>query len=135
MAHDIEDRDKNSWWSRKTNPTNLRSFTNTPIQNVGTLYCDIECNGWNAGRADLIVVPNNLRGIIGRDLLQWLGMQVNQQPSPRSEGKHVAMIQNLEGQKLKIEISKNFHNLIKKIGRSKAHTVKSKFRTNVTPVH
>ena len=23
MAHEIEDRDKNSWWSRKTNPTNL----------------------------------------------------------------------------------------------------------------
>ena len=43
MAHEIEDRDKNSWWSRKTNPTNLRSFTNTPIRNVGTLYCDIEC--------------------------------------------------------------------------------------------
>ena len=37
MAHEIEDRDKNSWWSRKTNPTNSRSFTNTPIRNVGTL--------------------------------------------------------------------------------------------------
>ena len=57
IAHEIEDRDKNSWWSRKTNPTNLCSFTNTPIRNVGTLYCDIECNGWNAGRADLIMVP------------------------------------------------------------------------------
>ena len=107
MAHDIENRDKNSWWSRKTNPTNLRSFTNTPIENVGTLYCDKECNGWNAGRADLIVVPNNHRAIIGRDLFQGLGIQVNQQPSPSAEGKQVAMIQNPEGQNLKIEIAKN----------------------------
>ena len=83
MTHEIEDRDKNSWWSRKTNPTNWRSFTNTPIRNVGILYCDIECNGWNAGRADLIVVPNNHRAIIGRDLFQGLGIQVNQQPSPK----------------------------------------------------
>ena len=32
MAHEIEERDKNSWWSRMTNPTNLRSFSNTPIK-------------------------------------------------------------------------------------------------------
>ena len=135
MAHEIEDRDKNSWWSRKTNPTNLRSFTNTPIRNVGTLYCDIECNGWNAGRADLIVVPNNHREIIGRDLFQRLRIQVNQQPSPKSEGKKIALIQNVEGQNLKKEISKKFPNLIRRIGRSKTHTVKSKFKTNFTPVH
>ena len=58
MARETELRDKNSWWSRKTNPINLRSFTNTPIKNKGTVYCDIEFNEWNAGRADLIVVPN-----------------------------------------------------------------------------
>ena len=97
MAYEIEDRDKNSWWSRKTNPTNLRSFTNTPVRNVGTLYCDIECNGWNAGRADLILVPNNHRAIIGGDLFQGLGIQVDQQPSPKSEGKQIALIQNVEG--------------------------------------
>ena len=135
MAHEIEDREKNSWWSRKTNPTNLRSFTNTQIRNVGTLYCDIECNCWNAGRADLIVVPNNHRAIIGRDLFQGLGIQVNQQHSPRAEGKQVAMIQNLEGQNLKIEIAKKFPNLIKRIGRSKNLTVKSKFKTNFTLIH
>ena len=74
MAHEIEDRDKISWWSRKTNPINLQSFTNTPIRNVGTLYCDIECNGWNAGRSDLKVVPNSHRAINGRDLFQGLGI-------------------------------------------------------------
>ena len=60
------------------------------------------------------MVPNKHRAIIGRDLFQGLGIQVNQQSSPGAEGKQVAMIQNLEGQNLKIEIAKNFPNLIKK---------------------
>ena len=135
MAHEIEERDKNSWWSRKTNPTNLRSFTNTPIKNKGTVYCDVQCNGWNAGRADLIVVPNNHRALIGRDLFQGLGIQVNQQTSPKAEGKNVAMIENLDNQNLKQVIAKHFPGLIKRIGRSVNHTVKSKFKTNFTPIH
>ena len=31
-----QQRDKNIWWSRKKNSTNLRSFTNPPLRNVGT---------------------------------------------------------------------------------------------------
>ena len=89
MALEIENRDKNSWWSCRTNPTNLRSFTNTPIRNVGTLYSDIECNGWNTGRADLIVVANNHRAITGRDLFQGLGYQVNQQSPPRTKDDNI----------------------------------------------
>ena len=87
MAREIEDRDKNSCWSRKTNPTNLRSFTITPIKNKGTMYCDVQCNGWNAGRAHLIVVPNNHGALIVRYYFQGLGIQINQQSSPNSEGK------------------------------------------------
>ena len=65
MAKDIEARDGNTWWSRTTNPVKLKSYNNTPIKNLGTLYCDIECNGWRAGRADIIVVPNKHRAIVG----------------------------------------------------------------------
>ena len=135
MAREIEVRDKNSWWSRRTNPVNLRSFTNTPIRNRGTLYCDVECNEWNAGRADLIVVPNNHRALIGRDLFQGLGIQVNQQTSPTAEGNNFAMIENQNNKSLKQEIAKQFPGLIKRIGRSVNHPVKSKFKTNFTPVH
>ena len=127
MAQEIEERDKSSWWSRKTNPTNLRSFTNTPIKNKATVYCDVQCNGWNAGRADLIVVPNNHRALVGRHLFQGLGIQVNQQTSPKLEGKNVAMRENLDSQNLKQLIAKQVPGLIKRIGRSVNHTVKSKF--------
>ena len=51
------------------------------------------------------MVPNNHRAIIGRDLFQGLGIQVNQQPSPKSEGNQIALIQKFEGQNLKTEIS------------------------------
>ena len=44
IAKDIEARDSNTWWSRMTNPVKIKSYTNTPIKNLGTLYCDIECN-------------------------------------------------------------------------------------------
>ena len=45
------------------------------------------------------------------------------------------MIQNLEELNLKIEIANKFPNLIKRIGRAKNHTVKSKLKTNFTPIH
>ena len=115
MAREIKDRDKNSWCSRKTNPTNLRSFTNTAIKNKGTMYCDVQCNEWNAGRADLIVVPNNHRALIGRDLFQRQGIQVNPQSSPNSEGKNVALIEIQNSKNLKQEIAKQFLGLITRI--------------------
>ena len=78
MAKDIEARDSNTWWSRSTNQFKLKSYTNTPIKNLGTLYCDIECNGWRTGRADIIVVPNKHRAIVGRDLFKTLGIHLKQ---------------------------------------------------------
>ena len=45
------------------------------------------------------------------------------------------MIENLDSQNLKQLIAKQFPGLVKRIGRSINHTVKSKFRTNFTPIH
>ena len=81
------------------------------------------------------MVPNNHRALIGQDLFQGLGIQVDQQPSPTSEGKNVAMIENQNNKSLKQEIAKQFPGPIKRIGRSVNHTVKSKFKTNFTQVH
>ena len=86
ISKEIADRDSNTWWSHTTNPVQLRSYTNDPIHNKGTLYSDIQCNGWNAGRADLIVVPMSHRAIIGRDLFQALGITLQQQDPTNLEG-------------------------------------------------
>ena len=49
MAKDIEARNSKTWWSRTTNPMKLKSYTDTPIENLRTLYCDIECNAGHHG--------------------------------------------------------------------------------------
>ena len=135
MAKDIEARDSNTWWSRTTNPMKLKSYTDTPIKNLGTLYCDIECNGWKAGRGDIIVVPNKHRAIVGRDLFKPLGIQLKQHDSPTSTGKNINSIDNPQPLTLKEEIATKYKNLTTRIGRSKHHKVKSLFKSNYTPVH
>ena len=135
MAKDIEARDSNTWWSRTTNPVQLKSYTNTPIKNLGTLYCDIECNGWRAGRADIIVVPNKHRAIVGRDLFQPLGIHLKQKDSPNAQGKNIDSIEITSTCPIKREVATKYKNLTTRLGLSKNHKVKSKFKSNFTPVH
>ena len=135
MAKDIEARDSNTWWSRTTNPVQLKSYTNTPIKNLGTLYCDIECNGWRAGRANIIVVLNKHRAIVGRDLFQPLGTHLKQEDSPNAQGKNIDSIDKMSTSPIKREVATKYKNLTTRLGRSKNHKVKFKFKSNFTPVH
>ena len=135
MSGEIEIRDSNSWWSQTTNPTQLRSYTNDPIKNKGTKYSDIQCNGWYAGRADLIVVSNNQRAITGRDLFQALGITLQQQTPSSPEGKNILNITTTSACLLKNEMSTVYKNLTTRIGRSINQKVKLKFKTTFTPVH
>ena len=128
MANDIEARDGNNWWSRTTNPVKLKIYTNTPIKNLGTLYCDIECNGWRAGRADTIVVPNMHRAKMGRDLFKPLGIHLKQHDSPFSDGRNVNSIKKTSTCPIKREVATKYKNLTTKLGRSKHHKVKSQFK-------
>ena len=111
----------------------LKSYTDTTIKNLGTLY--IECNGGKTGRADIIVVPNKHRAIVGRDLFRPLGIQLKQHDSPKSTGKNINSIDNPQPLTIKEEISTKCKNLTTRIGRSKHHKVKSLFKSNYTPVH
>ena len=103
MAKEIEARDSNTWWSRTTNPVQLKSYTNTPITNLGTLNSDIECNGWRAGRPDLIVVPKKHRAIVGRDLFKPLGIHLKQEDSPNAQGKNIDSIEIMSTCPIKVE--------------------------------
>ena len=105
MPKDIEARDSNTWWSRKTTPVQLKSYKETPIKNLGTLYCDIECNGWKAGRGDIIVVPNEHRAIVGRDLFKPLGIQLKLNDSSKSEGKNINSIDLTQIHTIKEEVA------------------------------
>ena len=105
------------------------------MKNLGTLYCDIECNNWKTGRADIIVVPNKHRAIVGRDLFRPLGIQLKQHDSPTSTGKNINSIDDPQPLTIKEEIATKYKNLTIRIGRSTHHKVKSLFKSNYTPVH
>ena len=91
MARETKETHGNAWWNHTTNRTQLRSSNDSPIQNLGTLYCEIESNGWNGCRVDLIVVPNNHRALIGRDLFGSLEISLSQMDSnsDKSNGKQI----------------------------------------------
>ena len=72
IAQEIESHNSSAWWSRQPNSMKLKSFNNSPIKNLGTVYCEVKSNGWNGGRVDLIVVPNSHRAIIGKYLFKIL---------------------------------------------------------------
>ena len=132
MAKDIEARDRNTWWSGTINPVKLKSYTDNPIKNLGTLYSDIECNGWKARRADIIVVPNKHRAIIGRDLFKPLGIKLTQHDSPTSTGESINSINTFQTPTIKEEVENKYKNLTTTIGRSIHHKVKSQFKSNYT---
>ena len=129
MAKEIKEWDSNTWWSHTKSPVQLRSYTNDPIHNKGTLCSDLQCNGWNSGRTDLTVVPNSHQAIISRDLFQTLGITLQQQDPKNLEGK---VINNTCP--LKQEIATKNKNLTNRIGRSVNHKVKSKFKSYYTPI-
>ena len=105
IAEEIKSHDNSAWWSRHPNSIRLKSFNNSPFQNLGTLYCAVQWNGWNDERVDLIVVLNSNRAIIGRDFFKSLGLRLYQQSSNSedsdtpSEGKHVLNVQTLDDTK------------------------------------
>ena len=134
MTKDIEERDINTW-SRTINPVQRKSYTDTPIKNLATLDCDFECNRWREGRADVIVVPNKHREMVGRDMFKPLRIHFKQKDSPNAEGKNINSIDSTPTCPIRKDLAIKYKNLTTRVGRSIDDKVKSYFRTNYTPVH
>ena len=47
IAQQIELHDISAWWSRQPNSRKLKSFNNSPIKKLGTMFCDVQSDGWN----------------------------------------------------------------------------------------
>ena len=74
IAQEIELHESFAWWNRQPNSMKLKSFNNSPIEHLGTMFCDVQSDGWNGGRVDLIVVPKSHGAIIGGDFFRKLGI-------------------------------------------------------------
>ena len=130
MTDSIFSQDLNSKWIRETNPKQLKNFSNEPIQTLGILQTSIRSNNWYANPVETQVVTNGHRPLLGRDLFRALGLSIQQS----NNSKTVNQVDQ-EYCPIKKQIATDFPDLISRIGKSKVHTVRSKFHRNYTPLH
>ena len=129
LAREIMLNCAQSQWSEKK-PLELKSFSNDIVQPLGTLKTPVKCNDWSIQKAKITVVADGFRPILGRDLFDQLGITISQKPCPQkgvnNKDKPCA---------IKKSLAKEFPDLISRIGKSKNHTVISKFHKNYRVIH
>ena len=113
-----------SQWSEKK-PLELKFFSNDIVKTLGTLKTPVRCNDWKIQKAKIKVVADGFRPILERDLFDQLGIIISQKPCPNVE------VNNIDQTcAIKRSLAKEFPELISRIGKSKHHTVNSKFHKN-----
>ena len=87
----------------------------------------IKCNDWIATGADVTVVEDCHRPIIGRDLFSKLGFSLTQLKQVANIDQNQCLIRK--------QIAFDLPGLIARIGKSLKHSVKSTFHNQSTPTH
>ena len=130
LVHSIISQDLNLKWIREVNPKQLKTFSNEPIQTRSILQTSIRSNNWYANPIEIQVVTDGHRPLLGRDLFPALGFSIQQ-----SNNQETVNQVDQEYCPIKKQIATDFPDLISRIGKSKVHTVLSKFHRNYTPSH
>ena len=100
------------------------------IKTLGTLKTPVRCNDWKIQKAKIMVVADGFRPILGRNLFDQIGKIISQKPCPNVE------VNNIDQTcAIKRSLAKEFPDLISRIGKSKHHTVNSKFHKNYRVTH
>ena len=128
LANSIISHDSKSKWIREANPKQLKTFLNEPIHTVGILQTSIQSSNWYANPIEIQVVADGHRSLLGRDLFPALGLSIQQ-----SNNQMIINQVEQEYCSIKKQIAIDFPDLISRIGKSKVHTVRSKFHRNYTP--
>ena len=129
LAREIMLNCAQSQWSEKK-PLELKSFSNNIVETLGTLKTPVRCNNWKIQKTKITVVADGFRPILERDLFDHLGITISHKPCPNIE------ISNIETPcAIKNSLAKEFPDLISRIGKSKNHTVNSKFHRNYRVTH
>ena len=118
-----------SQWSEKK-PLELKSFSNNIVETLGTLETPVHFNDWKIHKAKITVVADGFRPILERDLFDQIGNNNFTETLPKYRN------QNIETPcVIKKSLAKEFPELISRIGKSKHHTVNSKFHKNDRVTH
>ena len=130
LADSIISQDLNSKWIPEANPKQLKTFSNETIQTLGILQTSIRRNNWYANPIEIQVVTDGHRPLLCRDLFPALGLSIQQ-----SNNQTTVNQVDHEYCPIKKQIATDFPDLISRIGKSKVHTIRSKFHRNYTPSH
>ena len=90
----------------------------------------VRCNDWKIQKAKITVVADGFRPILGRDVFDQLGIIILQKPRPNVEVNNID-----QTWAIKRSFAKEFPELISRIGKSKHHTLNSKFHKNYRVTH
>ena len=130
LALQVVQSSPRAFWINEQLPPELRTFSNEPIQVEGKIQASITRNGCTCDSATFTVVADGIKLLIGRDLVDRLGLAVTQSTSQKSK-----CVDNISSPLFKELIAKTFHELISRIGRSTNHVAKSKFHKDFQPRH
>ena len=117
----------------KREKRDLKISSDDPIKVLTHLETTVAYNNWTDREANLTVVEDGHKIIIGRDLFTSLGLAVVQKQQP-DNGKFVNNINNSTC-KIKETISAQFPHLVSRIAHSTTHVAKSKFHQKFTSKH
>ena len=105
-------------------PLDLKSFSNDIVETLGTLKT-LSTIDWKNQKVKKTVVADGFRPILGRDLFDQLGITISQNPCPKTA------VYTIETTCVtKHSLANKVPELILRIGKSKHHTVTSKFHRN-----
>ena len=114
--------------------TQYGCFNNNNIKIEGTLQLTLKSGSWTAKDCQILVVQHKTNNLMGRDILQKLGITLQQRPT-RSPGNYINSISHIKTEKNIIKwILKKYPYLSSRIGKSKNHITNSILKENHTPI-
>ena len=107
----------------------FRCFNNNKIKVISTLKIHLSSGNSVAKDCEILVVPHNTVNLLGRDILQKLGIHLTQ----TKQGEKTINFINPDQQQITHKIFKNFPHLCTRLGKSKNHIAKSTFKQYFKP--
>ena len=107
----------------------FRCFNNNKIKIISTLNIHLSSGNSVAKDCEILVVPHNTVNLLGRDILQKLGIHLTQ----TKQGEKTVNFINPDQKQITHKIFKNFPHLCTRLGKTKNHIAKSTFKQYFKP--
>ena len=100
-------------------------FNNNKVDIIGTIQVDITSGSSNANNCTILLLNNNTINIMGRDIMDKLGLRLTMTTTNKGEN-NLLNISNIH-QRISKWIFNKYPHLCTRLGRSKNHVAKSTF--------